>query len=716
MIIKPSERMRLKTNIAIFSSITSIVFASFYWLGRIGLGDNSVLVFLKILSVGYFLLFLPVTIRKLAGYFKFKFTESWYNSDAAILLFGLTIVTAAGFMIPSFSFMALLPFIVLGNLFFLVNFADFFLQDKQKNNVIFCILAALFSVILVFICCSNQGTSPPLLFEDLVREHSPSDGLFHDAICQMIKTYGVPSTGLDGIPYMPYHYGSHFIFAQLSKLLGLHVFVFYQFCFTTIIIPFFLSAILSFAVDLKGYFNNLREGWDIRTDYKFWGFFALPFVGFLPVRVLNRLATKDSIVLSESYTLGMAFLFITAALLLYFFKNVTAESKKNKTNVFIFFILVLPLMFGATGMIKQSLMFLCVAVLAYLLLRLKLYKHKILLFSSLSISIASFFVFRLVAHKYSDVLEPVFFDHIRRFVVADKKDSLFFWIVLPPTFFIFHFFWSWLYIGLRLIQEKVRGIADIKNAFKERKIIDVEVLFLLCLAGALPGILFKIRGGVAGYFSDVQRWVALSFLLARFSDFSLPFIKNPAKSLKSPVLFLALCVAAGSFIGNILVSAKVAAERYVTVRSFLSNLPDADGVSGKAPIQRLLNENEKYKMYKVLLELDDIPLAEKRETLLFIPRSNELYWDRLYPRSIPMVAPALTGIAMIDGLPAESTVGEKEFPGHQWGLYRYKSNTIDPSSIDALPSKVYSKVLEKGFSRLIIVDQKDGNVVVTKIP
>ncbi len=188
MIAGSSKYTRIRANIAFFSSIVAVIFASFYWLGRLGFSDNSVLLYLKILSISYFLLFFPVTLKKVAGYFKFKFTESWYSSDALISLFGLALLTAAGFIIPPSNLMALLPFVILGCLFFIINLVDFFSQHNLRKTLIFCILAALFSVILVFIYCSNQGTSPPLLFEDLVREHSPSDGLFHDAFCQMIKT------------------------------------------------------------------------------------------------------------------------------------------------------------------------------------------------------------------------------------------------------------------------------------------------------------------------------------------------------------------------------------------------------------------------------------------------------------------------------------------------------------------------------------------------
>ncbi len=702
MSVKGSEYLgfyNAKATVAFFSSIIATIFAAFYWFGRLGFGDNSIFVILKVLSISYFLLFLPSAVRKARAYLGLSFEKSWYSSDAAISLLGLLLVILIGFLIPSFSMIAFAPFVLLGFLFFAINLIDYFSSNTTKNNLIFCFYAILFSILMVFIHSSNQGSTPPLVFEDLVTEHKPGDTLFHCAIAQMIKTYGIPSTGLDGVPYAPYHFGSHFIFAQISKLINLNIFTFYRLGFITIFIPFLFNCILSFIVDLRKYFGYPMENWNLKTDYKFWVILGVPFVGFLPIRILNRLYTKEWILVSESYALGTSLLFIAASLLIYFFEKFKSERGSLKSSDLAFFILALPLLVGIMGLVKQSHSFLFIVILAYLFFRSGLHKNKILVFSSLIILTVSFLVYNLVTHRYSGVFKLVFFDQIKRFVIADKINQPFFWITLIPGFYLVHFFWSWLYIALRLLEENIKKIADFKVAFKKRRTIDIEILFLLCLIGALPGILLKVRGGVTIYFSDLQRWVAVSFLLSRFYSFPLFYMKLETTRIKKVILFSLLFVAGVSFLSNIVISGKNTVERYITVRNSLSNLS--------------LDKNQKYKMYKTLVELDKIPLRDKRRTLLFIPKSNRLYWDSLNPYTIPLIGPALTGIAMVDGL-SEVPISS-EFPLHQWAYYIYKVHSNSQSLAESTPDKVYSKVLEKGFSKLIVIEYKNGETVVTKI-
>jgi hypothetical protein len=69
-----------------------------------------------------------------------------------------------------------------------------------------------------------------------------------------------------------------------------------------------------------------------------------------------------------------------------------------------------------------------------------------------------------------------------------------------------------------------------------------------------------------------------------------------------------------------------------------------------------------YPVIQALLRLDALPTSEKQQTLLYVPPTERSYWDLISPHvsfaydrpacmGIPLVAPALAGIAMIDGLP-----------------------------------------------------------------
>lgn len=718
VLTRTSASYKARLTIAVFSAVMATVFAVIYWICRFGFRDNPVSLILRVLPVAYFLIFLPITFRRLCASFGWIFKNAWYASDAALLLSGLFIITAVGFVLPFSNGFFLLPFILLGYLFFIVNIRDFFSFDSRSRVLSFCLTAVLFTLLIAFVFFANGGT-PPLMFEDLARDHSPSDTFYHCALFQMIKTYGVPSTGLNGIPYAPYHYGSHFIFANISKLLDLNAVRFYQF-FMVIFIPYLFSSMLLFIVNAEEFLNRMGERWDLKRDYVFWFILALPFIGFLPARFLNHIAVKDWIILSESYTLGMSFFFMIASFLLIIYKRLESGLSVGKPSFgisdIVFFAAALPLFIGIMGIIKQSLIFLAVAALVYLFLRLKLYKEKIAVFSMAAVFGAAFIVFKLVHYRYPNAFQPVYFHFIRQYVLADKINKPVFWVLLIPSFTVFHFFWSWLYLYIRLLKEKLNGIGDIIKAFKERRILDLEILFLLCVAGVLPGILIKVQGGVAVNFSDPQRWIAAAFLLTALPVISLSKIGLRQRSF----IIIVSLVAAGSFLVNVISAAGVMIKQNWTIRDFMAG-PDAEESSrgetievasgaGKflyAP-QRGLDKNKKYKMYNALAELDRLPLAEKRQTLLFIPKTNRLYWDSLLPNSVPFAAPVLSGIAMIDGLPENMTRYD------QWCYDVYNKTDRCPLT-GASNDEVYSRVRKMGFSRVIIVEEKGGDTVVTKI-
>ena len=62
----------------------------------------------------------------------------------------------------------------------------------------------------------------PLQLEKVAINRGHQDTLFHVALTGIFLTSGQVSTGLDNTPFVPYHSGSHILFAGLSKLLSTH--------------------------------------------------------------------------------------------------------------------------------------------------------------------------------------------------------------------------------------------------------------------------------------------------------------------------------------------------------------------------------------------------------------------------------------------------------------------------------------------------------------
>jgi hypothetical protein len=115
----------------------------------------------------------------------------------------------------------------------------------------------------------------------------------------------------------------------------------------------------------------------------------------------------------------------------------------------------------------------------------------------------------------------------------------------------------------------------------------------------------------------------------------------------------------------------------------------------------------------VLASRDRLPLAEKRRTLLFIPKSNRQFWDLLHgpywPKEGPLVGPALSGLAMIDGL----YVPAKDDPwiGHGYNRYARPVASQSPPLSQYVPT-LRKRCAELGFSRLMVIDTDSAGIPV----
>ncbi len=107
----------------------------------------------------------------------------------------------------------------------------------------------------------------------------------------------------------------------------------------------------------------------------------------------------------------------------------------------------------------------------------------------------------------------------------------------------------------------------------------------------------------------------------------------------------------------------------------------------------------RYKLMAKLQELSRLPIREKRKTLIYIPKSNKPFWKFLKAcRTIPFIVPAITGMAMLDGLPDMDC--ETRYYGY--GVYKDPTRT---SHSRPEPETICQKALSKGFSEVIMLDE-----------
>ena len=215
------------------------------------------------------------------------------------------------------------------------------------------ILACLFSIWVLF---TTWAVHRPTLFETLAFNRNVfqvQDSFFHAAISGIIKSYGTPSTGLQGTPYAYYHFGSHWYFAQISKLTDIHVLRLYLVFYPFVIVPCFFKVFLTFA-------NDVRTCTKCKIDffYSFGSFSFLRVFRHPKSFVLGGGFFDASILGFESLLVSFLVMFVLGSIWieLYLGKKTLADFSTAEK---IFMLVVSPLIFGALVLLKYRHYLLC---------------------------------------------------------------------------------------------------------------------------------------------------------------------------------------------------------------------------------------------------------------------------------------------------------------------------------------------------------------------
>lgn len=564
----------------------------------------------------------------------------------------------------------------------------------------------------------------PLFFENLaVNGMVHHDSLHLAAFANMLRTYGVASTGLDGLPYIPYHWGTPWLFAQWSNLLGVSVLDFYQLAFPVMMIPFFFGGILAAATEIV----NLEFAEDLRNDLRPWLLLLAAGIGFIPITALDAMGVWTSnVVISESYAVA-----VPVALLLFSATLVFWRGLGNRVADAVFAVVVLPLGIVALGYLKISLMILGFLLAIYIGIRLGVYKRPVFVAGGILLSGLVAITYPLVSlPAHNEGLSPLDFmgDYVPRR----------WW----PFFFVAQLFWSWVYVVLRVRRERVRTLGDLSAAIRDRRLLDVEAVALVALAGVAPGLIIHIDGGSAFYFSDVQRWLAVTLLIAGAGSL-LRWQGRDAVPLIAPVITVpesrattpwSLRGAPAShlllvFIGIPMVvtmgfnatrwAGQMLRENAATRRALYSASGAATPVAAIGALSQLtdpsilqpaLRSTRRFIALGQLGALNGLPHADRRRTALFIPQSESMYWSILARPGActfaPFVAPALSGMAMVDGMPAVGCELSRYY-----GIGSYAPRTRPQTGEDASPAVLCGKARHSGLDRVLVLRFDDAGMM-----
>ena len=703
-------------TLAVLSAVVAVMLGAIFWVARTGF-DNPGGPVIKSVVLSVFIGTAPLTARTLLRLNRKPY--GWVTSYSFLSLASVVVTALLGWMVAltglnAFYLFALAAVPGLG-----LAGRGFFRSHGGTRSVLLLAGAALFAQWCAGVVWGRIYKNP------LFLENLQSTGVVHHdslavmALGSMLRTYGVASTGIDGLTYMPYHWGTPWMFAQFCNLLDTRLLDFYQLGYVVMFAPFFFAAPVAVATEIM-HSRGPAETFTASRKKWFWAAFLAATIGVIPIEARDALAVYTSnLTISESYGVAVPMALLLAGTAVIFWRG-SAERLASSARLWmgdkVFLLAVMPLGLVFLGLMKLSLMILAFLLAVYLAVRIRLHRRAA---GQAAVAVAtvlvfvSYQMFSLPAHR--EGLAPL--DFLRENVPRA------WW----PFFPLVHVFWSWLYVGLRLVQERVSTFGDLIAGLRERRLLDVEAVLVVALAGILPGLVIHIDGGSAFYFSDVQRWLALSLLLAMtplalkrsMSEVAVPRNRFRPFGVKMSVvagsLFavpFALTLARNATHWTLIAARENSATRAaIYPAAQVETIPP--GISGllqltnSTAIRNGLSGERNFRIVEQLRQLGDLAVSERRRTALFIPQAETRYWEILTRPGAcafsSLVAPALTEMAMIDGMPP---VGCKLSSYYGFGQYapRNRMQTADDGNVPRLCANARAW----GLDRLMILRFDDA--------
>ena len=356
--------------VIILTLVLSTIFAIVYVISRIGFENpkSDTVFVIKILFLSYFIILFPYILIRFLAIFKYKKLNLIPGLESLLTFAIIIFVILIGFLNEKINFNLLFILAIFGLLFIVFLLIDFKLNYLDKSFSLPVILIILGLIIWFVGTRWGYNYANPFYPESIINGVAHVDTLFHSSITNMIRTYGVPSTGIDGLVKISYHYGSHWIFAQFCKLINIGALKFYQLGFPIIFVPLLLKTILMAILDFKSLYKN-NKFFDIKKDYIFWIIISFGFFGVLP-QFLKFSYSDHSMILSESYLVSFVFTYLLISTLVFIENNQYSKKIYIVLKNF-FYIVLLPLFIAIIGFSKISHMVIWVAILFYLFLTLK---------------------------------------------------------------------------------------------------------------------------------------------------------------------------------------------------------------------------------------------------------------------------------------------------------------------------------------------------------
>lgn len=461
------------------------------------------------------------------------------------------------------------------------------------------------------------------------------DTLFHIAISSMIKNYGVPSLGLDGLDGIRYHYGAHTWFAAISKATGAQLIYVYPLIILTLLYPmlfFTLSALTIYCFRI--------------SQENIWACIFMPLLLTIPYHLFGYHTHR----VVETYILSIIPLLWGFGMAVSPFTG----NRNGKIDInFILYLVLFSLIAFLVCMVKVSSGFI-LAVSAVFLWWLSFGFGKrwflaiTILFTSIVVAFVSFTFSNHGIFASSNEklrwMQCIYF----AFEILLKHLDWWSYISYPVAAL---FLWGWAFLNQR-------GIKNVSQAKELQPFYNygLVIIVISCL-GAAAGLLTLRQDWI--YFAQPALWLSIPLLVGLlfhvlqgklFKD--VPIIVGPA----SIGLFCSGIWLAGILPNNNIgiKNSHIAMIHQMNREEKLYNDSSKMGLSWVVNTQDILDiylnrfdETDYGKMYRILTKNTGI------RTLVFVEPNNTFFWTHNinYEFASTLYVPAVIGVPMIKGLP-----------------------------------------------------------------
>ena len=556
---------------------------------------------------------------------------SWENTRIVIVSLGIWLVWFASFVVEKMK--------------------GRHIADKKSQCVIKTLIAvtiSLFFANTIWFCDYLTLNPISAILNGQIHFHRFADPLFHSTIAESIKNYGYPSILLNDAGFLNYHIGSHFILAQLSKILNIPAFLTYNYIYPIVCLPIYSYLLVSVIVEIRKYKGEKVQLSVI--DYIFMLFF---FAGFFPADFLRNIGIwKNSWIASESFLFSLIFFLLY---LLLVFKIVSTSHKWR--NILI--VLLTAIFIFICSSMKISVGFLLLAGAMYMNFRLNMRKLQYWLVNVMFLSIFIVYYIAFSGDSAAGGIQWQPFSFIRNTFGQEY--------LRMGLLSALHYFYLMFFILLILYYQSSAN-KPLKSALTSKKMIVEETLLVVALLSLIPGILLVIPGGSAVYFSYFPELVAICIflgyniperLLQKTQIVNVMFRKGIKYGLY--ILFFFGCISI----------------YYKTVFSFDRTVKSAIYA---------LNNSEENSLFSNIREINKISKSEKIKYGIFIDDNAEMwkYFEQKSPRVAVFFYPALTGIRVLnavytDGVSVFASNGARIQELEQ-GIYGISKNIVADSN------------------------------------